>query len=185
MKQTLTSDRSEDLSPDYTHAMPSHSPIDLSPGRPESAAQWVRLVGNVINLSTPLGLAAAAIGGARMARGPRGLILAESYRLKFPIAEAFTVGNVIITGGTWEQILARNRRLLDHEEGHTWQYLYCAGLPFYLFYSAAMGWSWLRTGDRAAANFFERRAGLDLGGYLDLPKRPVRVGVASLFRRRD
>jgi hypothetical protein len=43
-----------------------------------------------------------------------------------------------------------------------------------------MGWSWIRTGDRAARNVFERAAGLSDGGYLDVPLRPL----GSLFRQR-
>ena len=41
-----------------------------------------------------------------------------------------------------------------------------------------MGWSMLRTGDRAARNFFERQAGLAIGGYRDVPVKPV--GEASV-----
>ena len=43
-----------------------------------------------------------------------------------------------------------------------------------------MGWSWLRTGDRAARNFFERQAGLADGGYRDLPTRSVGTGLRAL-----
>ena len=43
-----------------------------------------------------------------------------------------------------------------------------------------MGWSWLRTGDRASRNFFERQAGLADGGYRDLPTRSVIVGLRAL-----
>ena len=155
---------------------------DLRPSRPQNALQWLRFTGNLINLSTPGGLAVAALGGARIRRGPRGLFLCEGYRLKFPIAGAFTIGNVITTPATWEEKLRRYPQLLRHEEGHTWQYLYCMGLPYYLAYSILMGWSWLRTGDRAARNYFERQAGLQAGGYLDLPMRPVREGFAAIFK---
>ena len=155
---------------------------DLRPSGPQSALQWLRFTGNMINLSTPGGLAVAALGGARIRRGPRGLFLCEGYRLKFPIAGAFTIGNVITTPATWEEKLRRYPQLLRHEEGHTWQYLYCMGLPYYLAYSILMGWSWLRTGDRAARNFFERQAGLQAGGYRDLPLRPVREGFAAIFK---
>ena len=94
--------------------------------------QWVRLVGNVLNLTTPLGLVIARIGRARIRRGPRGLLLAEGYRLPFPIAGAFTVGSVITTGTTFTERLRWLPRLLEHEERHSWQYLCCLGLPFYL-----------------------------------------------------
>src|SRR6187200_1884408 len=66
-------------------------------GRPETGWQWVRLVGNFANLTTPLGLAVAGMGGATIKRGPRGLFLGEGYRFGFPVAGAFTVGNVITT----------------------------------------------------------------------------------------
>lgn len=129
----------------------------------------LRGVGNVCNLSTPTGLLIALLGSCRLRLGPRGLITAEGYRPRFPFASAFTVGNVI---------LIRTRLsdcppgLLDHEEAHSWQYL-VAG-PFFLpLYALASAWSWLRSGDRAAYNFFERQAGLARGGYrTDRPLRP-------------
>lgn len=148
-----------------------------------SVHEWVRALGNVVNLSTPLGLAVAKIGRASVKRGPRGLFLGEGYRLPFPIAGAFTIGNVIITGSTWEAMLGRYPHLLRHEEGHSWQYLWCGGLPFYPLYAASMAWSMLRTGDRAARNIFERQAGLELGGYLDRPARPLAVTLAALARQ--
>ena len=133
----------------------------------------MRFVGNFINLSTPVGLAVARIGRATIRRGPRGLFLGEGYRFKFPIAGAFTIGNVITTSTTWDSMLRRYPLLIKHEERHTWQYLYCLGLPYYIPYVIFMGWSVLRTGDRAARNFFERQAGLAAGGYTDYPVRPV------------
>ena len=151
----------------------------LSTG-PQNRRQWLRHVGNWVNLTTPLGIGVAKLGRARISRGPRGLVLAERYRLGFPIAGAFTVGNVLVTRHTWEAVLARNPRLFEHEERHTWQYLYCGGLPFLAGYVLSSGWSVLRTGDRAARNFFERQAGLEIGGYLDVPVRPI----SSLFSRR-
>ena len=149
--------------------------------------QWVRLVGNIGNLTTPLGLLIAAIGRARIRSGPRGLVLAEGYRLPFPVAGAFTVGNVITTPTTFVERLRGLPRLLEHEERHTWQYLCCLGLPFYLVYVVMMGWSMLRTGDRAARNAFERMAGLSDGGYQDRPVIPLRVqaGRAAGWLRRS
>jgi hypothetical protein len=41
----------------------------------------------------------------------------------------------------------------------------------------------LRTGDRAARNFFERQAGLVIGGYRELPTRPVRENLAAIFSK--
>lgn len=123
----------------------------------------LRRAGNLINLSTPLGLLAARIGRAQVRRGPRGLLLAEGYRIRFPFAMAFTVGNVLIHRSTWADAPPP---LLEHEEAHSWQWLYCLGLPFLPAYTICMGWSMLRTGDRATGNFFERQAGLESGGYV-------------------
>ena len=39
----------------------------------------------------------------------------------------------------------------------------------------------LRTGDRAARNFFERQAGLADGGYRDVPMRPVGENVRAMI----
>jgi hypothetical protein len=155
----------------------------LEPGWPETGWQWLRFLCNIVNLTTPAGLLVALIGRARLRRGPRGLVLGEGYRLKFPVAGAFTIGNVITTGSTWEEKLTELPGLLQHEEGHTWQYLYCIGLPFYLAYGICMAWSVLRTGDRAARNFFERQAGLAIGGYPDLPTRPISAGIAAIFTK--
>lgn len=148
--------------------------------------QWVRLIGNILNLTTLLGLLVAWIGRAQIRRGPRGLWLAEGYRIPFPIAGAFTVGSVITTPTTFAARLTTLPHLLDHEERHTWQYLCCLGLPFYLIYTVMMGWSMLRTGDRAARNAFERQAGLAAGGYPDMPVIPLGVQArraAAWFRR--
>jgi hypothetical protein len=153
----------------------------MAPHTRLTGRQWFRLVGNVVNLTTPAGLLVAAIGGARIRRGPRGLFVGEGYRLKFPVASAFTVGSVITTSRTWEELLRRNPRLFEHEERHTWQYLYCLGLPFYLAYGLCLAWSMLRTGDRAARNFFERQADLAAGGYRDVPVRPVRENIRAML----
>jgi hypothetical protein len=148
-------------------------------GRPETSLQWLRLVGNIANLTTPLGLLVAAIGRAKISPGPRGLLLGEGYRLSFPVAGAFTVGNVLTTSTSWDEQLQANPRLMQHEERHTWQYLYCLGLPFYPAYAGCMLWSVLRTGDRAARNIFERGAGLAAGGYTDRPVQPLRVTLQA------
>ena len=145
----------------------------VSSRSPLTAWQWVRLIGNMVNLTTPIGLLVAVIGGARIRRGPRGLFVGEGYRLKFPVASAFTIGSVITTTRTWQELLRHNPQLFEHEERHTWQYLYCLGLPFYPAYGLCLVWSMLRTGDRAARNFFERNAGLASGGYRDKPIRPI------------
>ena len=157
--------------------------FDLRASRPQTGWQWFRFLGNLVNLTTPGGLLVAFIGGARIHRGPRGLFLGEGYRLKFPVAGAFTIGNVITTPVTWEEKLREYPELLGHEERHTWQYLYCIGLPYYVVYSICMAWSWLRTGDRAAANFFERQAGLLSGGYREVPTRSLKDGFAAIVKK--
>jgi hypothetical protein len=156
----------------------------VAPGWPKTRWQWLRFIGNIVNLTTLAGLLVGLIGRARLRRGPRGLILGEGYKLKFPVAGAFTIGNVITTSSTWEEKLEELPSLLQHEEGHTWQYLYCIGLPFYVGYGICMAWSVLRTGDRAAQNFFERQAGLAIGGYPELPTRPISAGIAAIFSKR-
>ena len=56
--------------------------------------QWLRFVGNFVNLTHLVGLAVALIGRASIQRGPRGLIPRRGLPLKFPVAGAFTIGNV-------------------------------------------------------------------------------------------
>lgn len=154
---------------------------------PVSRALRLRRVGNWVNLSTPLGLAVARLGRAELRRGPRGLVLAEGYRLGFPVAPAFTVGNVLVTRGHWDALVRTRPDLLAHEEAHTWQWFACLGLPFLPAYGVCLAWSVLRTGDRAAANVFERRAGLVRGGYREVPVRPllpaIRAAMGPLRRR--
>lgn len=138
--------------------------VSLRPGG-HTAATRIRTLGNWVNLSTPLGLAVATLGGCRPRRGPRGLWLAEGYRLRFPIAGAFTVGSVLVTPGRFADLATSRPALLGHEERHSWQWFACLGLPFLPAYLAALAWSWLRTGHPAYANVFEVRAGLVSGGY--------------------
>ena len=146
----------------------------------------VRNLANWCNLSTPLGLAVAKAGGATLSRGHGGLWLAENYRLPFPIAGAFTVGSVVIAvGRRWDDLEQRGPGTLAHEENHTWQWAWMMGLPFLPAYTACMAWSWLRTGDRASANFFERDADLLLGGYREAPRRPWSATFADVTRRRS
>lgn len=140
---------------------------------PLTGVQTLRAVANTLNGSTLLGLAVARWGRCRVTRGPRGLLLADRYRFRFPIAGAFTVGDVVLTRHEWPERVVMYPDLLDHEERHSRQYAVCGGLPFIPLYVAAMAWSWLRTGDRASANVFERRAGLQAGGYRERPTRPL------------
>lgn len=138
----------------------------------------LRMVANAVNLSTLLGLVVAAAGRAHVTRGPCGLLIAERYRLPVPPAAAFTVGDVVLTRRPAAWLLARPR-LLAHEARHATQYAWCAGPVLVALYLLAAAWSWLRTGDPASRNVFERRAGLADGGYTE---RPVR-GPAWLKRR--
>ena len=148
-----------------------------------STAQRARQVANVLNLSTPLGLLVARAGGARRRGGPYGLVLAEGYRFSFPVAGAFTVGDVVITAHTYSSLLQHNPNLLVHEERHSRQYALALGLPYLVLYTAAMGWSVVRTGDRASGNVFERGAGLVAGGYVERPVRPLAVSVRAAVGR--
>lgn len=145
------------------------------------AAHWVRLLINVINLSTPLGLVLAVVGRAQLKIGPDGLLLGYSYRIPVPPAPAFTVGNVVLFK-RGKEYLERRPRLLVHESRHATQYAFCLGPVMLVLYAIAAGWSWIRTGDPTSRNVFEIRAGLVDGGYKERPLRPVfRRGVGGEF----
>ncbi|MFF5206790.1 hypothetical protein [Streptosporangium sp. NPDC000396] len=122
----------------------------------------VRRALNYVNLSTPLGLLVARLGRARVSAGPGGLILAHGYRIPFPVAGAFTVGNVVLTRYE-EGYLAGD--LLRHEDRHAWQYMVCVGLPMLPLYVVAVVVSVLVCGNPASWNVFERLADLDDGNY--------------------
>jgi len=126
----------------------------------------VRMVVNWITLSTPFGLLIALFGRAKRRRVRDGLWIAESCRLMLPDAGAFTVGNVIITGGHFADLEAHYPEILDHEAAHAsqWSLLGPLFLPLYVVW---VGWSWLRTRNRATRNYLERWAGLKRGGYAD------------------
>ncbi|MET0928181.1 MAG: hypothetical protein ABWX74_01620 [Aeromicrobium sp.] len=124
----------------------------------------VRTVLNWVNLSTPLGLLIARIGGATIARRGRGTYLATGYRFGFPVASAFTVGSVIASkhDAAW---FAGRPTLLRHEDRHCTQYAFVLGvvmLPLYFFF---VGLSWVVAGDHSSYNPFERLAGLADGNY--------------------
>ena len=125
----------------------------------------VRRALNLANGSTLLGMGVAAVGRATLSRGPRGLLLATDYRFRFPVAGAFTVGNVVITASSRAWLETRPRTL-RHEERHADQYVACLGLPLVGLYVAAMGWSYMRCRNPFLHNPFERLAGLEDGGYL-------------------
>ena len=123
-----------------------------------------RQIINWVNLSTPLGLLIAVLGRADVQRERDGLYVAERCRLMLPDAGAFTVGNVVITGQTMARLKGFFPEILDHEAAHSsqWAWLGPCFLPLYVIW---MGWSILRTGNRATRNYLERWAGLKRGGY--------------------
>lgn len=133
--------------------------------RPNDAL-WVRLrtVVNWVNLSTPLGLLVAGLGGATVVRAERGLRLAGGYRPRFPVAGAFTIGSVVITRHRIEYLLERPV-LLRHEDRHASQYGLCVGPLMLVPYAIAAGVSFALCGNHASLNPFERWAGLADGGY--------------------
>lgn len=141
------------------------------------ARSWV----NRLNGATAAGVLIAWAGGARLRAGPDQLLLAEYYRWPFPTGGAFTVGDVVISRHRLEELRRRYPRVLCHEERHSrqWMVLGPLFLPLYLL---AMAWSWLRTGDRAAACWFEVSAGLADGGYRQLPTRPLGQALRALLR---
>lgn len=137
-------------------------------------AHRLRQVVNAANLSTGLGLllAAAATRHPRdVRRGPEGLLIAGGYRPPFPIASAFTVGNVVLVRGDASD-LAGGSRLLRHEARHATQYAWCLGLPMLPLYGVCAGVSMALCGDWSSYNPFERLAGLADGGYERRPLRP-------------
>ena len=129
----------------------------------------MRQLANVLNATTPLGLLLAGCARTPVRRGPRGLLIATGYRWRLPFAGAFTVGNVVLFRAGPDEALA-NPVLLRHEERHSTQYAWCLGLPFLPLYFLAAGWSLARTGNPGSRNVFERRAGLQAGGYPE-PRR--------------
>jgi hypothetical protein len=64
----------------------------------------LRHAANWLNLTTPVGLLVAGIGGARVRRGDHGLYVAEGYRFRFPDAGAFTIGDVVVTASTIQRL---------------------------------------------------------------------------------
>ena len=142
--------------------------------------EWwqARRAANALNGSTLLGLGAALATRARVSSGPRGLLLATGARLPARGASAVTFGDVVLTRHT-DTWLRERPRLLAHEERHAWQYVACLGLPLLPLYAVAAGWSWLRGGDVAVHNPFERLAGLVDGGYPTLSARERRRGSAA------
>lgn len=127
---------------------------------------------NILNLTTPAGLALARAGRCPVVRGPDGLLLAGGWSWPLPKAAAFTVGNVILFRPQVARSLLpgagagvdAGSSLLRHEARHASQYA-ALGLAFFPAYFACAGLSVLRTGNPASDNIFERLAGLQDGGY--------------------
>jgi hypothetical protein len=130
----------------------------------------VRQVVNWLNLSTLSGLLLAAVGGATVTRAGRGTYLATGFRWRFPVASAFTLGNVILTRHDLDWCASRPA-LLRHEDRHCTQYAYCLGPVMVVLYVLFAAASWVLSGDHASYNPFERLANLADGGY---PKRGLR-----------
>ncbi|QNE23158.1 hypothetical protein F1D05_25955 [Kribbella qitaiheensis] len=145
-----------------------------------SGWQAVKLVVNTINLSTLTGVLVGVLGRARFSRGPRGLFYATGYRLKFPVAGAFTIGNLILTKHD-RAYFDEQPTLIKHEERHSWQYFCLIGLPMLPLYILAASWSLLRTGCPASRNIFERLAGLDDGGYTEYPVQSLGKTLSQAF----
>jgi len=140
---------------------------------------------NGVTLATPLGLALAATGRARLRQGPRGTVLAYRYRSPFPAprAAAVTIGDVVLLRMDAPE-LALRPRLVEHEVRHAVQWAQLLGLVgFPVAYGLASAWSWLRVGDAATANVFEVRAGLADGGYPLTLERPPRARRGPRPRR--
>ena len=147
-----------------------------------SGWQVLKLVWNTVNLSTLTGVLVGLIGRARFSRGPRGLFYATGYKLGFPIAGAFTIGNLILTKHD-RQYFDDRPTLVKHEERHSWQYFWLFGLPMLPLYVLGVAWSFLRTGCPASRNPFERLASLTDGNYDEKPVRPLGQILSQTFRR--
>ncbi|WP_329005830.1 hypothetical protein OHA18_20830 [Kribbella sp. NBC_00709] len=144
-----------------------------------TAWQWVKLVGNFLNLSTPAGAFVGVLGRATFTRGPRGLFFANGYKLGFPVAGAFTIGNVVLS--KHEREYFDDPALVRHEERHSWQYFCLIGLPMLPLYVVGVVISFLLTGDPASRNPFERLADLKEGGYVEHPIQPLGKTVTQAF----
>jgi hypothetical protein len=124
----------------------------------------VRQVVNWLNLSTPAGLLIAVLGRASIRKGDRGTYLATSYRWRFPIGGAFTVGNVIMTRHD-EAWCANRPAMMRHEDRHCTQFAFFLGPAMSVPYVLCAAVSWVLSGSHAAYNPFERMADLVDGGY--------------------
>ena len=74
---------------------------------------------NALNGTTMMGLIVAKLGGATVKLGANDLFFAEGYQLPFPVAGAFTIGQVVITGSSFAHLTSVFPRVLVHEAKHT------------------------------------------------------------------
>lgn len=151
------------------------------PGRSLAARHRLRVVVNLLNLSTPAGVLLAAVTRSRLAQGPNGLLLATGYTPRLPAAMAFTVGNVILCRGE-ASFLDSRPALLAHESRHSTQYAWL-GPAFLPLYGLCAAYSFWRTGNPGSANPFERWAGLADGGYPPSGARRSRSIVHPTIRQ--
>jgi hypothetical protein len=157
-------------------------PGSTSPRPPARRWQLARTVLTAVNGTTGFGLLLALATGAKVRRGPGGVLIAEGYRLKVPPATCFTVGSVILTRRTADWLLAPEReRLLHHESRHAGQYAVLGPL-FWPAYWLSCGYSYATTGSYGARNAFEKHAGLAAGGYRERPLRPWAARVSGRLR---
>jgi hypothetical protein len=110
------------------------------------------------------------------------LFYATGYRLKFPVASAFTIGNLVLSKHD-RAYFDERPILVKHEERHSWQYFCLVGLPMLPLYLLAVAWSFLRTGCPASRNIFERLANLDDGNYIERPIQPIGRTLSGLRSR--
>ena len=139
-----------------------------------------------VNGTTLVGLLIAVGTGAKLRRGPGGVLIAEGYRAPLPKQTCFTVGSVIMTRKSAEWLTHElHVDLLAHETRHANQYAVLGPL-FWPAYWLACGYSYATTGSYGVRNVFERHAGLAGGGYRDLPLRPwaARLAARRPSRRR-
>jgi hypothetical protein len=139
----------------------------------------VKVVGNFLNLTTVAGVLVGVVGRAEFSWGPRGLVFANGYKLGFPVAGAFTIGNVVLS--KHPRAYFDNAALVRHEERHSWQYFCLIGLPMLPLYVVAVVVSFALTGDPASRNLFERMADLKEGGYVERPIQPIGKTVTQAF----
>ncbi len=136
---------------------------------------------NRLNGTTAAGLLLAKMTGCRRSRGPLDTIIAAGYPLRVPAATCFVIGDVIFCRESAAWLLSPPQRpVLVHELRHTYQYATWGPL-FWPLYFGSSAWSYLLTGDFGARNTFERKAGLEDGGYSEAVVRPVLRTVINRF----